>query len=266
MKAKFLKSFARRWCAVWLLFCAAFALVACKPESGQQGKDKKFLGLFTRESDMPDNGVRKLKINGTDYHYIPLKEAKFLIPDKTWLKGFSRRATDNSVNTIALHAQPPDFLPWSQERHQQMYSSGMSMGVIEISIVNRAPNAEAFRNPPYGIHPASVKKIKIAQLPDDNEMGLFAFRLVNELDGIKRYSYIKNNRVEYSLRCNVYCSLYLIREKKRYEVEMYFHAKYLRQSVVMADKLQLLLDQFEAEGERYAHLAEMTERGKVGVF
>ena len=263
MKAKFLKSFARRWCAVWLLFCAAFALVACKPESGQQGKDKKFLGLFTRESDMPDNGVRKLKINGTDYHYIPLKEAKFLIPDKTWLKGFSRMATDNSVYSITLHALPPNFEPWSQDKHKQMYGDGMSSSVVTVRIKNKEFDLESATSLPYGLrNHFSYEKII---LPNDSSAELIRFREKKTGDDSNKYVYIENNLVKYNISCETYCNLLFLRNDA-YMIDMHFHRGFLNQSVKMADKLQILLDQFEAEGERYAHLAEMTERGKVGVF
>lgn len=53
--------------------------------------------------------------------YIPIDDTAFLIPEKTWLKSYGRKATDGSVSTIILHATVPDVQPWSQERHEEMY-------------------------------------------------------------------------------------------------------------------------------------------------
>jgi hypothetical protein len=53
--------------------------------------------------------------------YIPIDDTAFLIPEKTWLTGFSRNSTDGSIGSIALHATVPDVQPWSQARHEEMY-------------------------------------------------------------------------------------------------------------------------------------------------
>lgn len=53
--------------------------------------------------------------------YIPIDDTAFLIPEKTWLKGYGRNSTDGAVSSITLHATVPDVQPWSQERHEEMY-------------------------------------------------------------------------------------------------------------------------------------------------
>lgn len=226
------------------------------------------------ESNKPDNGVRKLRISGVNYHYLPLKEAQFLIEDKVWLTGFSRKATDNSIGSISLHAFPPGFEPWSKERHSHMYGDGLSLNVVKITIEDiydgkdiLASEVEGIRNRfqrlPYG----RIDKSRVTELPANNSIGLIHFRTeTDELSVTKRsrYVYIENKKVKYDLACDSYCNLEFIREK--YRVQMSFNSNYLNDSVAMADKLQVLLDKFEQDGQRYAHLAKMTERGKVGVF
>lgn len=53
--------------------------------------------------------------------YIPIDDTAFLIPDKTWLKGYGLNSTDGMVSNITLHATVPDVQPWSQARHEEMY-------------------------------------------------------------------------------------------------------------------------------------------------
>ena len=53
--------------------------------------------------------------------YLPIDETAFVIPEKSWLKGYSRKATDGKVGTIMLHATVPEVDPWSQARHEEMY-------------------------------------------------------------------------------------------------------------------------------------------------
>lgn len=225
------------------------------------------------EKNMPDNGVRKLRISGVNYHYLPLKETQFLIEDKVWLKGFSRNSDDNQVYSISLHAFPPTFEPWSAERNSRMYGDGLSLNVVTIDIKNTYYGQilsegiiKNFQKPPYGIS----NNEKVIELPLNNSANLIRFRTENDEQfksskDINRYVLIKNKKVEYYLECDLlYCQLELMR--KKYVVTMRFNSAYLNDSVSMADKLQVLLDKFEQDGQRYAHLAQMTERGKVGVF
>lgn len=227
------------------------------------------------EKNMPDNGVRKLRISGVNYHYLPLKETQFLIEDKVWLKGFSRNSDDNQVYSISLHAFPPTFEPWSAERNSHMYGDGLSLNVVAISIRDiydgkdiLASESEGIRNRfqrlPYGLHDLD----EVTELKPNNSAGLIRFRIKSDdfsvSKNVNRYVLIRNKKVEYSLHCDTYCNLEFMKEK--YMVKMYFHQNYLNDSVSMADKLQVLLDKFEQDGQRYAHLAQMTERGKVGVF
>lgn len=216
------------------------------------------------EKNMPDNGVRKLQINKVNYHYLPLKNAQFLIEDKAWLVSFSRKATDNSIGAISLHALPPEMLPWTKERQSQMYGDGLRLNVVTISMrdIDKFFAVERYSTPPYGRHNNS----DIVPLPADNDIGLIRFRQKKFEDDINRYVYIQNDKIKYHLMCELrYCTMEFLR-KNKYRVEMRFNSAYLKQSVAMADKLQALLDKFEADGARYAHLAKMTKRGEVGVF
>lgn len=221
------------------------------------------------EKNKPDNGVRKLQIANVNYHYLPLKHAQFLIEDKAWLKGFARNAHDNAVYVISLHALPPKMLPWTKERHSQMYGDGASLNVVTVDMKDiDYPDfaIESYSEPPYGWLNNPEVAIKVIPLPSDNDIGLIRFREEHLKDDINQYVYIQNDRIKYHLRCEPrYCTLEFLR-KNKYEVQMRFNSAYLKQSVEMADKLQELLDKFESDGARYAHLAKMTERGKVGVF
>ena len=71
--------------------------------------------LFTRKP-LPDPVQSKDGVA-----YIPIDDTAFLVPEETWLRGYSRNSTDGLVANIALHASVPDVQPWSPERNDAMY-------------------------------------------------------------------------------------------------------------------------------------------------
>lgn len=52
---------------------------------------------------------------------IPIGTMVFVIPEKTWLKGYSRNSTDGLVSGFQLHASAPEVEPWSPENNARMY-------------------------------------------------------------------------------------------------------------------------------------------------
>lgn len=52
---------------------------------------------------------------------IPIGDMVFVIPEKTWLKGYSRNSTDGLVSGFQLHAVAPEVEPWSPENNARMY-------------------------------------------------------------------------------------------------------------------------------------------------
>ena len=84
----------------------------CKPR-GQAAIE--LVQLFTRKP-LPDPVQSKDGVA-----YIPIDDTAFLVPEETWLRGYSRNSTDGLVANIALHASVPDVQPWSPERNDAMY-------------------------------------------------------------------------------------------------------------------------------------------------
>jgi hypothetical protein len=92
-----------RWIWVSLVLVLACELTAC--DDRQRRVADEVTRMATREK-LPDPVKSK---NGLSY--IPIDDTAFLIPEKTWLKGYSRNSTDGMVYSITLHATVPDVQP-----------------------------------------------------------------------------------------------------------------------------------------------------------
>jgi len=68
---------------------------------------------------------------------IPIDGLVFAIPEKTWLKGYSRNSTDGLVHGFRLHAVAPNVEPWSPENNEQMYKVPGWGTRIEVSVTSR---------------------------------------------------------------------------------------------------------------------------------
>ncbi|MDR1850215.1 MAG: hypothetical protein LBQ75_09255 [Zoogloeaceae bacterium] len=108
--------------------------------------------------------------------YIPIDDTAFLIPEKTWLTGFSRRSTDGSVGSISLHATIPDVQPWSKKRHVEMYGYG-GMGGKRLEVMlsgDSAGHIERFYHVPNSLR--SGRTAMIEELSVYAEQGLKKYR------------------------------------------------------------------------------------------
>lgn len=86
--------------------------------------------------DLPNPVIRQDGVT-----IIPMVGRTFVVPDKTWLKGYYRRSTDGLVAGFSLHAVAPNVEPWSPERNHGMYRvPGWGNRIeIDVSRVDQEP-------------------------------------------------------------------------------------------------------------------------------
>lgn len=272
-------------CRLALAFCMAFALAACDhspiPDIARAIKVFKKHAAAPR---LPDPVERK-----DGLAYIPIDDTAFLIPEKTWLKGYARHSTDGLVASITLHATIPDVQPWSQARHEEMYWSAGPGKTLEIRIYgDRASQVRNFPDVPRSIRQRSDF---IEEPSDQAAQGLRRFRelwtyklepaelekhrkefgdeQVNRLlakDGTPDlsttyYEFIEHDRVKYLVDCSdskdgLFQGCHLMFPLARtLMVDVTFVRDHIRDIVAMADKLNERLHEFEAAGlaRRAAH-------------
>ena len=124
--------------------------------------------LFTRKP-LPDPVQSKDGVA-----YIPIDDTAFLVPEETWLRGYSRNSTDGLVANIALHASVPDVQPWSPERNDAMYWKAGPGLSLRIDIQgNRAEVHLHFHEVP---HSRQWDGQFIEEPSDQAEQGLRRFR------------------------------------------------------------------------------------------
>jgi hypothetical protein len=217
--------------------------------------------------------------------YIPIDDTAFLIPEKTWLKGYSRNATDGMVGSIALHATVPDVQPWSQARHDEMYWPTGPGKKLEIHIYgDRANQVQAFPHVPrsvfqsfefieetsdqttqrlrrfrqlwsYKLEPAELEKHRM-QFGDEQVNRLLAKDGTPDLSQVF-YEFIEHERVKYFIYCSdskdgLFQSCHLLFPwAQTLMVDVYFVRDDIRHIVAMADKLSNRLREFEAAGLAY---------------
>lgn len=229
---------------------------------------------------LPDPTQRK-----DGFAYIPISDTAFLIPEKTWIKGYSRNATDGLVSAIALHATIPDVQPWSPQRHDEMYwHAGPGKKLVIRIEGGKAHQVENFHNIPRSIRPNAEF---IEELSDQANQGLRRFRQLRiykpepaELDRHRKkwgdeqvnrllaksgtpdmsevvYELIDQERVKYLIRCKddsggLFKSCHLkFPFSRSLMVDVYFIRDHIHNIVSMADKLNDRLREFESAGLAY---------------
>ena len=244
--------------------------------------------LFSLTSCGDDNGERKrhadpvVKENGMAY--IPIDDTAFLIPEKTWLKGYSLKREDGLVGTIILHSTVPDVQPWSKERHEEMYwkMGGPGKKLLIYIKGNRAYLQKHFHEVP---HSRMVSGKFIEEPSDQAAQGLRRFRKILQFDdeyiekrrrekgekaaqrlrdrhgktmsGTVYYEYIVDNRVRYFIRCRddgagLFEGCHLsFPWATSLEVDIYFIRDHLQYIVAMADRVVERLKEFEKAGVAY---------------
>lgn len=260
-----------------LAFCLAVSLTACDRSPLEDAR--RWIGLPKAEAPkrMSD------PVERTDgMAYIPIDDTAFLIPEKTWLKGYSRNSTDGLVGSITLHATIPDVQPWSQARHDEMYWPAGPGKKLEIRIYG--DSASQVRNFPDVPRSIRQRSDFIEEPSDQAAQGLRRFRelwtyklgtaelekhrkefgdeQVNRLlakDGTPDlsttyYEFIEHDRVKYLVDCTddkgvLFQSCHLKFPLARsLMVDVHFVRDHLRHIVSMADKLSARLHEFEAAG------------------
>jgi hypothetical protein len=228
--------------------------------------------LFTRKP-LPDPVQSKDGVA-----YIPIDDTAFLVPEETWLRGYSRNSTDGLVANIALHASVPDVQPWSPERNDAMYWKAGPGLSLRIDIKGGRVSAPDFDVPrsqrPHGEF--------IEEPSDQAEQGLRRFRRswgeYPEEDAAKDkarfgadfvermrshngkpmmdtvyYEYIQNDRVKYFIYCSDGDGLFHICHlsfpwARSLMVDIEFARRDIKNIVAMADKVSERLREFEAAG------------------
>lgn len=225
--------------------------------------------------------------------YIPIDDTAFLIPEKTWLKGYSRKATDGMVGTITLHATVPDVQPWSQARHEEMYWKAGPGKKLEVYIKgDRADQVQPFPNVPqsvfqsfefveepsdqaaqglrqfrqlwsYKLEPAELEKHR-KQFGDEQVNRLLAKDGTPDLSRVF-YEFIEHERVKYFIYCSDSkgglfqgCHL-LFPWAQTLMVDVYFIRDDIGHIVAMADRLSDRLHEFEAAGLAYRPAKSQSE-------
>lgn len=214
--------------------------------------------------------------------YIPIDDTAFLVPEKTWLRGYSRKSTDGMVGSITLHATVPDVQPWSQARHEEMYWPAGPGKKLEIYVKgggSRAPDfyvSRSKRPPNEFIEEPSdqaaqgLRRFRQswgAYTEEDAKEGLKTFgpEHVERMRGHANkpmmstvyYEYIQNDRVKYFIYCSDSkeglfqgCHL-LIPWTPTVMVDVYFIRDHIRDIVSMANLLSERLREFEDAGLAY---------------
>ena len=212
--------------------------------------------------------------------YIPIDDTAFLVPEKTWLRGYARNSTDGMVANITLHASVPDVQPWSPERNDAMYWKAGPGLSLRIDIQgNRAEVHLHFHEVP---HSRQWDGQFIEEPSDQAEQGLRRFRRswgeYPEEDAAKDkarfgadfvermrshngkpmmdtvyYEYIQNDRVKYFIYCSDGDGLFHICHlsfpwARSLMVDIEFARRDIKNIVAMADKVSERLREFEAAG------------------
>jgi len=201
---------------------------------------------------LPDPVERK-----DGYAWIPIADTAFLVPEKTWLKGYGRKATDGSIDSFDLHVTAPDVQPWSPAVNEQMYPAlgpGKRVDVVVRKDSNLlAGQYEYFYRPPQSRWGGMLDEVE----SDQQVNGLRKFR-----DPIMSqttiYEHIENDRVKYFIYCDEdndppqrqFCHLSFPWNKAIY-VELTFTRNYLPNTIRMAEKITEKLKEFEAAGHAY---------------
>ncbi len=228
--------------------------------------------------------------------YIPIDDTAFLIPEKTWLKGYGRHSTDGQIGSITLHATIPDVQPWSKERNEEMYWKAGPGKRLDIYLEgDRGAQIERFYHVPQGIHPDAsmaeepsdqaaqgLKKYRELWLPYDEaniEKDIAAFGK-ETIESRRRnagkpkmsdayYELAEGNRMKYYIRCEEHspglfqgCHLFFP-VSKTVMADVHFVSDHLKHIVSMADKLSTKLQEFQAAGRAY-RAAKLTNKKPKG--
>ena len=270
--------FAKAWRAAALVLLALLAGCGDRMPSLQAWGQAaiELVQLFTRKP-LPDPVQSKDGVA-----YIPIDDTAFLVPEETWLRGYSRKSTDGTVGSITLHATVPDVQPWSRARHDEMYwkaGPGKKLLIYIKGGVHSAPDFDVPRSkrPPgefveepsdqaaqglrrfrqsWGEYPEEDAAKDKAQFGADFVERMRSHNGKPMMDTVY-YEYIQNDRVQYFIYCDdgnsglfQGCHL-LMTWTPTVAIDIQFTRRDIVHIVSMADKVSERLREFEAAGLAY---------------
>ncbi|MBU1775933.1 MAG: hypothetical protein KJ899_04765 [Gammaproteobacteria bacterium] len=204
---------------------------------------------------LPDPVERK-----DGYAWIPIADTAFLIPEKTWLKSYGRKATDGSVASFHLHATAPDVQPWSQAVNEQMYPALGPGKRVDVDVRDISGELLFNQYEDFFKLPRYWGGELLEEGPADIEInGLRRFRAQHSSD-TAFYLRIEKQRIRYFIRCDEdknpphrqFCHLRFPWSRALY-VDLVFTRNYLPSSIQMAERITAKLKEFESAGQAYLH-------------
>lgn len=206
------------------------------------------LGNVACNRDFPPDPVKRQD----GFAVIPFDGTVWVIPEKTWLKGYGR-SVDGTVAHISLHAKAPEIAPWSEALHKTMYPE---IGWGEITWIDLSERdtdvvGRLTKSPPTL---AGVPLIK----SDEQQYEIYGLTKYHQEEpySFEYFVHVRDQKVTYLVSCPrdspapfPSCSLYFP-WRAHIEVKLTFPQVYLKQSVEMADRVAKKLSEFEAAGEQ----------------
>lgn len=201
--------------------------------------------------DLPDPVTRK-----DGMATIPFDGRTYVIPEKSWLKGYYRRSTDGTVAGFTLHAVAPNVEPWTPERNHGMYGVPGWGNRIEVRVSSR----DGY--PPGKQTPASFER----SIPDCkfSLSSRFPDQQTLECENTKTLETIVvlDNAIRYTMQCDSQqevirwlkqmpsqfydpnCSMF-IRHMPQFRVQIVFAQRYMNDAFRITRTVERLLESFE---------------------
>jgi hypothetical protein len=183
--------------------------------------------------------------------HIPFGDTVFVIPKKTWLKGYSRHSTDGLVSHISLHALAPNVEPWSPAANDRMYHGFRWGDRIEIDL----SDSEYERKVTEKIV-SETESCEFTQSPLHNDKNI----RFCENEYHKVFGYLKSDYFKYLVVCDQSdpCRAHFAHRNK-YSITATFSSRYIKQAFDISSKVESLLLQFD---QRMTHIAPQTQGDK----
>jgi hypothetical protein len=196
---------------------------------------------------------------------IPIDGLVFVIPERTWLKGYSRNSTDGLVYGFTLHAVAPKVEPWSPESNEKMYKVPGWGTRIEIRISSNEGRPFIKQTAPWieqttkGCHFQRSKMHSVENI------------VYCETEYERRFAYVEGDQFRYQISCDSYkvkaaekfptdpeCRLRFFYGDKL-SVHVVFAERYFPHAFDMARAIEAKLIEFDKTPQ---HINTTKEQGK----
>lgn len=181
---------------------------------------------------------------------IPIDGLVFVIPEKTWLKGYHRNKTDGLVHGFDLHAFAPTVEPWSPDKDERMYKVPGWGARIEIAVTSN--DGRPLRKITEKLY-EETDRCHFTPSPKHNDPRI----RYCQTDSEKIYGYVDGDHFHYRLHCesdarkarekfptDPHCTLYF-RHKDKLLVEVVVAERYFQHAFDIGRKVEAQLLQFE---------------------